>query len=39
MIADSACGYLRVTAIGVFHLITGVALLAASALAGMLWAI
>jgi len=37
MIADSAPGHLRGTAFGVFHLVTGVALLAASVLAGMLW--
>lgn len=37
LIADAAPAALRGTAFGVFHLITGVALLAASVLAGVLW--
>ncbi|AYG44398.1 MFS transporter [Pseudomonas sp. Leaf58] len=37
MIADSAPGNLRGTAFGLFNLLTGVALLAASVVAGLLW--
>jgi len=37
LIADTAASHLRGTAFGIFHLVTGVALLAASALAGLLW--
>lgn len=37
LIADAAPDDLRGTAFGVFNLVTGVALLAASALAGLLW--
>ncbi|HEN8801026.1 TPA: MFS transporter [Pseudomonas putida] len=37
MIADSAPANLRGTAFGVFNLLTGVALLAASVVAGLLW--
>jgi MFS family permease len=37
LIADAAPPELRGTAFGVFHLVTGVALLAASVLAGALW--
>lgn len=37
MVADSAPKELRGTAFGMFHLVTGVALLAASILAGLLW--
>jgi len=38
MVADAAPAELRGTAFGLFHLMTGVALLAASVLAGALWA-
>ncbi|MEJ5150976.1 MFS transporter [Comamonas sp. MYb396] len=37
MIADSAPAELRGTAFGIFHLLTGVALLLASVIAGLLW--
>lgn len=37
LIADSAPGHLRGTAFGVFHLLTGAALLVASVVAGLLW--
>ncbi|MCD2166722.1 MFS transporter [Comamonas koreensis] len=37
MIADSAPAELRGTAFGIFHLLTGVALLLASVIAGVLW--
>ncbi|MNN33262.1 hypothetical protein D3C81_1470150 [compost metagenome] len=37
LIADSAPANLRGTAFGLFHLLTGVALLAASVVAGLLW--
>ncbi|MBZ3665330.1 MFS transporter [Pseudomonas monteilii] len=37
MIADSAPAHLRGTAFGLFNLLTGVALLAASVVAGLLW--
>lgn len=37
MIADSAPVDLRGTAFGLFNLLTGVALLAASVVAGLLW--
>ncbi|WP_021025214.1 MFS transporter [Comamonas sp. B-9] len=37
MIADSASAELRGTAFGIFHLLTGVALLLASVIAGLLW--
>jgi MFS family permease len=37
MIADSAPAELRGTAFGIFHLLTGVALLLASVMAGLLW--
>ncbi|MCS4292583.1 MFS family permease [Comamonas sp. BIGb0152] len=37
MIADSAPAALRGTAFGIFHLLTGVALLLASVIAGLLW--
>ncbi|RII76324.1 MFS transporter, partial [Pseudomonas monteilii] len=37
MIADSAPANLRGTAFGLFNLLTGVALLAASVVAGLLW--
>ena len=39
MVADAAPGGLRGTAFGVFHLVSGVALLAASVLAGWLWSV
>lgn len=38
LVADAAPGRLRGTAFGVFHLVSGVALLGASVLAGWLWA-
>lgn len=37
MVADTAPADLRGTAYGVFHLVSGIAMLAASALAGLLW--
>ncbi len=37
LVADAAPAELRGTAFGVFHLVTGIALLAASVLAGWLW--
>ena len=37
MVADSAPADLRGTAFGIFNLVSGVAMLAASALAGLLW--
>jgi len=37
LIADAAPGHLRGTAFGIFHLVSGVALLIASVLAGWLW--
>ncbi len=37
MVADSAPAELRGTAFGIFHLLTGVALLLASVIAGLLW--
>ena len=37
MIADSAPAELRGTAFGIFHLLTGLALLLASVIAGLLW--
>jgi MFS family permease len=37
MVADSAPADLRGTAYGLFNLVSGVALLVASALAGLLW--
>jgi MFS family permease len=37
MVADAAPDDLRGTAFGVFNLVSGIALLAASALAGLLW--
>ncbi|MCP6135414.1 MFS transporter, partial [Klebsiella pneumoniae] len=37
LIADSAPARLRGTAFGVFHLLTGAALLVASVVAGLLW--
>jgi MFS family permease len=37
LVADTAPAPLRGTAFGVFHLMSGVALLAASVLAGWLW--
>lgn len=37
LVADAAPAHLRGTAFGVFHLISGVALLAASVIAGALW--
>jgi MFS family permease len=37
LVADSAPDYLRGTAFGVFNLVSGVALLLASAIAGLLW--
>jgi MFS family permease len=39
MVADAAPAQLRGTAFGVFHLVSGVALLAASVLAGWLWSV
>jgi dipeptide/tripeptide permease len=39
MVADTAPARLRGTGFGVFYLATGVALLVASSLAGVLWAI
>jgi len=38
LVAETAPAAQRGTAFGIFHLVTGVALLAASALAGLLWA-
>ena len=38
LVADAAPAELRGTAFGVFHLVSGAALLAASVLAGWLWA-
>ncbi|HEY5897980.1 MAG TPA: MFS transporter [Burkholderiales bacterium] len=37
LVADAAPAHLRGTAFGVFHLVSGIALLAASVLAGALW--
>jgi len=37
LVADAAPAQLRGTAFGVFHLVSGVALLAASLIAGALW--
>jgi MFS family permease len=37
LVADAAPAELRGTAFGMFHLITGVAMLAASIIAGALW--
>lgn len=37
LIADSAPAELRGTAFGLFHLLTGIALLLASVIAGLLW--
>jgi len=37
LIADTAPEHLRGTAFGVFHLVTGLAMLAASVIAGLLW--
>ena len=37
MVADSAGDNVRATAFGVFHLVCGLAMLAASVLAGVLW--
>jgi MFS family permease len=37
LIADSAPANLRGTAFGLFHLLTGVALLIASVVAGLMW--
>jgi len=37
LVADAAPGQLRGTAFGVFHLVSGIALLAASVIAGVLW--
>jgi predicted MFS family arabinose efflux permease len=37
MVADTAPADLRGTAYGVFHLVSGIAMLVASAVAGLLW--
>ena len=37
LVADTAPDHLRGTAFGLFHLVSGVSLLAASLVAGMLW--